>query len=93
MSAVITIIELEPLALAFAPAAPTRHLSMSKRGISRLIATARLSGKASPHTLVDVVSLKAYCERAPRKTDHLPIVFDRRAHAYCGRSAESIIDD
>jgi hypothetical protein len=37
--------------------------------------------KAGPRRLVDVVSLKAYCESLPKKTDHLPIVFDRRAHA------------
>ncbi|HEY6618069.1 MAG TPA: hypothetical protein VIY68_00855 [Steroidobacteraceae bacterium] len=36
--------------------------------------------KAGPRTLVDVASLKTYYESLPKKTDHLPIVFGRRAH-------------
>ena len=80
MSAAIEIIELEPLALSLAVAA--RNLSISKRGISRLIAERRIEArKAGPRKLVDVVSLKVYCESLQKKTDHLPIVFDRRAHA------------
>ncbi len=80
MSAAIEIIELEPLALSLAVAA--RYLSLSKRGISRLIAKRRIEArKAGPRGLVDVVSLKAYCESLQKKTDDPPIVFDRRAHA------------
>ncbi len=80
MSAAIEIIELEPLALSLAVAA--RNLSISKRGISRLIAERRIeSRKAGPRRLVDVVSLKVYCESLQKMTDHLPIVFDRRSHA------------
>jgi len=36
--------------------------------------------KDGPRTLVDVVSIKAYYESLPLKTDHAPIVFGRRAH-------------
>jgi len=80
MSAAIEIIELEPLALS--PTVAARNLSISKRGISRLIAKRRIEAhKAGPRRLVDVVSLKAHCESLQKKTDHLPIVFDRRAHA------------
>ena len=80
MSAAIEIIELEPLALS--PTVAARNLSISKRGISRLIAKRRIEArKAGPRKLVDVVSLKAHCKSLQKKTDHLPIVFDRRAHA------------
>jgi hypothetical protein len=78
MSAAIEIIELEPLALS--PAVATRYLSISKCSISRLIGRIE-ARKAGPRRLVDVVSLKACCESLPKKTDHLPIVFGRRAHA------------
>jgi excisionase family DNA binding protein len=80
MSAAIEIIELEPLAPS--PAVAARYLSISKRSISRLIAKKRFEArKAGPRRLVDVVSLNAYCESPQKKTDYLPIVFDRRAHA------------
>jgi hypothetical protein len=36
--------------------------------------------KHGPRTLVDVASLKAYYASLPKKTDHMPIVFGRRAH-------------
>ena len=66
MSAAIEIIELEPLALS--PTVAARYLSISKRGISRLIAKRRIEArKAGPRRLVDVVSLKAYCEVAAEK--------------------------
>ncbi len=80
MSAAIEIIALEPLALS--PAVAARYLSISTRSISRLFAKRRIEArKAGPRRLVDVVSLNAYCESLQKKTDHLPIVFDRRAHA------------
>ena len=80
MSAAIKVTELAPLALS--PAAAARYLSISKRTISRLIADGKIvARKAGPRTLVDVASLKAYYEALPKKTDHPPIVFGRRAHA------------
>jgi len=76
----VTVIELEPLALS--PAAAARYLSISKRSLSRLITDGKIvARKAGPRTLVDVASLKAYYASLPKKTDHLPIVFGRRAHA------------
>ena len=78
MSAAIEIIELEPHALL--PAVAARYLSISKRSISRLIARIE-ARKAGPRKLVDVFSLNAYCESLQKKNGHLPIVFNRRAHA------------
>jgi len=79
MSALVTIIELEPLALA--PVAAARYLSISKRSLSRLIAEGKIAArKAGPRTLVDVASLKAYYASLPEKTEHAPIIFGRRAH-------------
>jgi len=79
MPAAVTIIELEPLALS--PAAAAHYLSISKRSLSRLIADGTIEArKAGPRTLVDVASLKAYYEALPKKTDHAPILFGRRAH-------------
>ncbi len=83
---------LEPLALLTREAAA--FLSISKRSLSRLIRAGKLEArKAGPRTLVDVASLKAYYESLPKKTDHLPIVFRRRAHAYCAYAACSVVDD
>jgi hypothetical protein len=49
--------------------------------LSRLIADGKIEArKAGPRTLVDVASLKAYYAGLPKKTDHPPIVFGRRAH-------------
>jgi hypothetical protein len=71
MHAVARVIELEPLALA--PEAAARYLRISKRSLSRLIADgiilARNRGRA----------LKAYYASVPKKTDHSPIIFGRRA--------------
>jgi excisionase family DNA binding protein len=79
MPAVIKVIELEPLALS--PTAAARYLSLSKRTISRLINEGKIDArKAGPRTLVDVASLRALYETLPKKTDHAPIVFGRRAH-------------
>ena len=70
---------LEPLALS--PRDAAAFLSISKRSLSRLIRAGKIEArKAGPRTLVDVASLKYY-ESRPKKTDHLPIVFGRRAHA------------
>jgi excisionase family DNA binding protein len=70
---------LEPLALS--PREAAAFLSISKRSLSRLIRANKIEArKAGPRTLVDAASLKAYYETLPKKTDHLPIVFGRRAH-------------
>jgi len=70
---------LEPLALS--PRAAAAFLSISKRTLSRLIAARKIEArKDGPRTLVDVASLKAYYANLPKKTDHVPIVFGRRAH-------------
>ena len=83
MPAIVTTVELEPLALS--PAAAARYLSISKRNLSRLIADGKIEArKAGPRTLVDVASLKAYYASLPKKTDHAPIVFGRRAHVLPG---------
>jgi hypothetical protein len=79
MSVAVISVALEPLALS--PANAARFLSISKRGLSRLIAAQKIEArKDGPRTLVDVASLKAYYARLPKKTDHAPIVFGRRAH-------------
>jgi hypothetical protein len=47
-----------------------------------LIAAKKIEArKDGPRTLVDVASLKAYYGSLPKKTDHAPLVFGRRAHA------------
>ena len=70
---------LEPLALS--PRDAAQFLSISKRSLSRLIRAHKIEArKHGPRTLVDVVSLKAYYASLPKKTDHVPIVFGRRAH-------------
>ena len=70
---------LEPLALS--PRDAAQFLSISKRSLSRLIRARKIEArKNGPRTLVDVASLKAYYARLPKKTDHAPIVFGRRAH-------------
>ncbi len=69
---------LEPLALS--PREAAAFLSISKRSLSRLIGAGKIEArKAGPRTLVDVASLRAYYESLPKKTDHAPIVFGRRA--------------
>jgi excisionase family DNA binding protein len=79
MPAVAAVTELEPLALA--PEAAARYLGISKRSLSRLIADGTIAArKSGPRTLVDVASLKAHYDSLPRKTDHPPIMFGRRAH-------------
>jgi excisionase family DNA binding protein len=70
---------LEPLALS--PRDAAAFLSISKRSLSRLIRARKIEArKNGPRTLVDVASLKAYYASLPKKTDHAPIVFGRRAH-------------
>jgi excisionase family DNA binding protein len=70
---------LEPLALS--PRDAAQFLSISKRSLSRLIAAKKIEArKDGPRTLVDVVSLKAYYAGLPKKFDHAPILFGRRAH-------------
>ncbi len=70
---------LEPLALS--PREAAAVLSISKRSLSRLIRAGNIEArKAGPRTLVDVASLKAHYASLPKKTDHAPIVFGRRAH-------------
>lgn len=79
MPANTTVVELEPLALA--PVAAARYLSISKRSLSRLIADGKIEArKDGPRTLIDVASLKAYYAKLPKKADHAPVVFGRRAH-------------
>jgi excisionase family DNA binding protein len=59
-------LELPPLALA--PLAAARFLSISKRSLSRLIATGKIvARKDGTRTLVDVESLKAYYANLPVK--------------------------
>jgi excisionase family DNA binding protein len=71
---------IEPLALS--PREAAAYLGISKRTLSRLIRTGKIEArKAGPRTLVDVASLKAHYQSLPKKTDHQPIVFGRRAHA------------
>ena len=70
---------IEPLALS--PRDAAAFLSISKRSLSRLIRARKIEArKHGPRTLVDVASLKAYYASLPKKTDHMPIVFGRRAH-------------
>jgi len=70
---------IEPLALS--PREAAAFLSISKRSLSRLIRARKIEArKSGPRTLVDVASLKAYYASLPKKTDHAPIVFGRRAH-------------
>jgi len=53
----------------------------SKRAQSRLIARRKIEArKDGVRTLVDVASLKSYYASLPKKTDHAPLVFVRRAH-------------
>jgi len=74
-----TVIDLEPLALP--PAEAAGYLGISKRSLSRLISEGKIEArKHGPRTLVDVASLKAHYLSLPKKTDHAPIVFGRRAH-------------
>jgi excisionase family DNA binding protein len=88
MPVIATVTELEPLALA--PAEAARYLSISKRSLSRLIAQRKIAArKHGPRTLVDVASLKAYYASLPKKTDHAPIVFGRRAHLLPRSRAEA----
>ena len=79
MPIVATVIDLEPLALP--PAEAAGYLSISKRSLSRLISEGKVEArKHGSRTLVDVASMKAYYASLPKKTDHAPIVFGRRAH-------------
>jgi excisionase family DNA binding protein len=72
-------VTLEPIALS--PRDAAQFLSISKRTLSRLIAAHKIEArKDGPRTLVDVASLKAYYVGLPKKTDHAPLVFGRRAH-------------
>jgi len=72
---------LEPIALS--PRDAAQFLSISKRTLSRLIASRKIAArKDGVRTLVDVASLKAYYESLPLKTDHAPIVF---VHPITGR--------
>ena len=69
----------EPLSLS--PRDAAAFLSISKRSLSRLIHDGKIEArKHGPRTLVDVASLKAYYASLPKKIDHPPIVFGRRAH-------------
>lgn len=71
--------DFEPLALS--PNNAARFLSISKRSLSRLIAAKKIEArKDGSRTLVDVASLKAYYASLPKKFDHMPILFGRRAH-------------
>ena len=70
---------LEPLALS--PRDAAALLSVSKRTMSRLIATRKIAArKDGARTLVDVTSIRNYYASLPLKTDHAPLVFGRRAH-------------
>jgi hypothetical protein len=79
---------IEPLALS--PHDAAAFLSISKRSLSRLIRARKIEArKHGPRTLVDVASLKAYYVSLPKKTDHMPIVFGRRAHVLPRSGAQS----
>jgi hypothetical protein len=82
-------IELEPLALS--PVAASRHLSISKRTLSRLILTGKIEVcKAGPRALVDVASIKAHHVGLPKKIGHAPIVRPPRScAAVCASSVSS----
>jgi Helix-turn-helix domain len=70
---------IEPLALS--PLDAAAYLSISKRGLSRLIRSHKFEArKHGPRTLVDLASLKAYYASLPKKTDHAAIEFGRRVH-------------
>ena len=70
---------LEPLALS--PREAATCLAVSKRTLSRLIRSKKITArKAGPRTMVDVAPLKAYYQTLPLKTDHAPLVFGERAH-------------
>ncbi len=73
---------LEPIALSPRDAAAV--LGLSKRTMSRLISSRKITArKAGLRTLVDVASLKAYYETLPLKSDRAPLVF---VHPITGRS-------
>jgi excisionase family DNA binding protein len=79
---------LEPIALS--PRDAAQFLSISKRSLSRLIAARKIEArKDGPRTLVDVASLKAYYASLPKKFDHVPTVFGRRAHILLHRHPSS----
>jgi excisionase family DNA binding protein len=70
---------IEPIALS--PREAARFLSLSKRTLSNLIRSKKITArKLGVRTLVDLASLKAYYESLALKTDHAPLVFGERAH-------------
>ena len=72
---------LEPIALS--PHDAAAFLGISKRTMSRLISSRKITArKAGLRTLVDVASLKAYYESLPLKSDHSRLVF---VHPITGR--------
>ena len=68
----------EPLAVS--PRDAAAMLAVSKRTVSRLIRTNKITArKHGKRTLVDVESVKAFYAGLPVRADHAPLVFGRRA--------------
>lgn len=63
---------MEPLALS--PRDAAAYLSVSKRTLTRLIASKKIEARKSDgRTLVDIASLKAYYESLPKITRSAPL--------------------
>jgi excisionase family DNA binding protein len=61
-------------AIALSPRDAASYLSISKRTLTRLIASKRIEARKSDgRTLVDVASLKAYYESLPKITRPAPL--------------------
>jgi excisionase family DNA binding protein len=72
----------EPLALS--PRDAAAMLAVSKRTVSRLIRTNKITArKHGKRTLVDVESVKAFYSGLPLKATHMPLVFGRRPGKKC----------
>jgi excisionase family DNA binding protein len=71
---------IEPIAVS--PKKAAAYLSISKRALSKLIASGQVSArKLGTRTLVDMASLRAYYESLPTKINTGPIANAPQAHA------------
>lgn len=65
--------QIEPIALS--PRDAAQFLAVSKRTLTRLIATKKIEArKSTGRTLVDMASLKAYYESCPKITKPAPLL-------------------
>jgi excisionase family DNA binding protein len=78
----------QPIALS--PCAAAAYLAISRRTLSNLIRSKKITArKAGTRTLIDVSSLQAYYETLPIKSEHLPLVFGEPAHAQTKRKRKT----